>query len=174
MSFRKNDVQQFSMFDSFNTLTPREQKALYIFIKNGRDDLLEGLEHYYDPEDYNRVIYHSRSTEADNRIADLLKDADALQKTCAGMFEDITEYQLLVRCLSEQTVTEDGKRRLKKKEEGMGSGLMQNPSDPEATYREKAGKGHRGYSGFRQLAGPKGYVYSGPFDLTIIVCAFIE
>ena len=28
MSFRKNDVQQFSMFDSFNTLTPREQKAL--------------------------------------------------------------------------------------------------------------------------------------------------
>ena len=84
------------------------------------------------------------------------------------MFEDITEYQLLVRCLSEQTVTEDGKRRLKKKEEGMGSGLMQNPSDPEATYREKAGKGHRGYSGFRQLAGPKGYVYSGPFGLTII------
>ena len=121
-------------------------KLVVYLHKNGHDDLLEGLEHYYDPEDYNRVIYHSRSTESDNRIADLLKDADALQKTCAGMFEDITEYQLLIRCLSEQTVTEDGKRRLKKKEEGMGSGLMQSPSDPEATYREKARKGHRGYS----------------------------
>lgn len=119
--------------------------AVYLH-KNGRDDLLKGLEHYYDPEDYNRVIYHSRSTEADGRIAELLRDADELQSACAGEFEDVTEYQLLVRCLSEQTITKEGKRRLKRKEEGMGSGLMQNPSDPEATYREKAGKGHRGYS----------------------------
>ena len=121
-------------------------KLVIYLHKNGRDDLLEGLEHYYDPEDYNRVIYHSRSTEADSRIAELLRDADELQKACAGVLEEVTEYQLLVRCISEQTVTEDGKRRLKRKEEGMGSGLMQNPSDPEATYREKAGKGHRGYS----------------------------
>ena len=28
MSFRKNDSQQISMFDSFNSLTFREQKAL--------------------------------------------------------------------------------------------------------------------------------------------------
>ena len=27
----------------------------------------------------------------------------------------------------------------------MGSGILQNPSDPDATYREKAGKHHRGY-----------------------------
>ena len=41
MSFRKNDVQQFSMFDSFNTLTPREQKALYIFIKTDATTFLK-------------------------------------------------------------------------------------------------------------------------------------
>ena len=28
MSFRTNDVEQISLFDSFNNLTPREQKAL--------------------------------------------------------------------------------------------------------------------------------------------------
>ena len=28
----------------------------------------------------------------------------------------------------------------------MNSSIMQNPSDPDATYREKAGKKHRGYA----------------------------
>ena len=37
---------------------------------------------------------------------------------------------------------------MKTKEDGeMGSNILQNPSDPEATYREKAGKKHRGYVG---------------------------
>lgn len=122
-------------------------KLVVYLHKNGHDDLLSGLEHYYDPDDYNRVIYHSRSSEIDNRMATLLADADLLQKCCSGQFEDVTEYQLLVRCLSEQTVLQEGTRRLKMKEDGgMGSDLLQNPSDPEATYREKAGKSHRGYT----------------------------
>lgn len=29
--------------------------------RTGMDELLAGMEHYYDPGDYNRVIYHSRS-----------------------------------------------------------------------------------------------------------------
>ena len=57
-------------------------------------------------------------------------------------------YQLLVRVLKEQTVVEEsGARRLKTKEDGaMGSQILQNPSDPDATYREKAGKQNRGYT----------------------------
>ena len=30
--------------------------------KNHEDGKLEGLEHYYNPADYNRVIYHQRSS----------------------------------------------------------------------------------------------------------------
>ena len=115
--------------------------------KNGNDSLLEGLEHYYDPDDFNRVIYHNRSTETDTRIATLLSDADKLLNCCKDKFEDVKEYQLLVRCLSEQTVKEAETRRLKTKEDGqMGSDILQSPADPEATYREKAGKSHRGYT----------------------------
>ena len=56
------------------------------------------------------------------------------------------EYQLLVRAFSKQVVREDDALRLKTKEDGsMNSSMLQNPSDPEATYREKAGKQHRGY-----------------------------
>ena len=123
-------------------------KLVIYLHKNEHDDLLKGLEHYYDPSDFNVVIYHSRSTETDDRIATLLKDADTLLSVCNGKFEDATEYRLLVRCLSEQTIREEGNRRLRNKADGgMDSSMLQNPSDPEATFREKAGKDHRGYVG---------------------------
>ena len=35
--------------------------------RTGMDDLLGGMEHYYDPNDYNQVIYHSKSEDASDR-----------------------------------------------------------------------------------------------------------
>ncbi len=114
--------------------------------KLGRDDLLAGLEHYYNPKDYNQVFYYNNSEETIDRAKVILDDADRLLKN-GDEFDDITEYQLLVRCLSEQTVVEEGNRRLREKEDGgMTSSIMQNPSDPDATFRTKAGKDYRGYA----------------------------
>ena len=116
--------------------------------RTGMDDLLGGMEHYYDPNDYNRVIYHSKSEDASDRIKQILADADKLLVECEGACDESSAYQLLVRVLKEQTVVEEsGARRLKTKEDGaMGSQILQNPSDPDATYREKAGKQNRGYT----------------------------
>lgn len=51
-----------------------------------------------------------------------------------------------VRWLSEQTIVENGFRRLRTKEDGgMELILLQNPSDPETTFRNKVGKEYRGY-----------------------------
>ena len=76
----------------------------------------------------------------------MLSDSDKLLELCGTNYEEVTEYQLLLRCLSGQTVVENGKRRLRTKEDGtMNSTALQNPSDPDATYRNKAGKLHRGY-----------------------------
>lgn len=110
--------------------------------RTGMDDLLGGMEHYYDPNDYNRVIYHSKSEDASDRIKQILADADKLLVECEGACDESSAYQLLVRVLKEQTVVEEsGARRLKTKEDGaMGSQILQNPSDPDATYREKEGK----------------------------------
>ena len=114
--------------------------------KNNEDDKLEGLEHYYNPDDYNNVIYRQRKEDYDQRLQTILSDADSLIKKCNGGYDDVPEYQLLVRAFSEQVVREDDALRLKTKEDGsMNSSMLQNPSDPEATYREKAGKQHRGY-----------------------------
>lgn len=121
-------------------------KLVSYIVKNKKETLPEQLNHYADPNDFNQVIYHQRGTEADERIKMMLADADALLNLCADGYDSVTEYELFVHCLSEQTIVEEGIRRLRTKADGgMGSTLMQNPSDPEATFRSKAGKEHRGY-----------------------------
>ena len=121
---------------------------LAVSMNKANDSALsEDLKHYTDPNDFNRVIYHQRSTDAEERLKQLLADADKLLTLCESEYQDSTEYDLFVRCLSEQTVVENGTRRLRTKEDGgMNSSMMQNPSDPEATFRSKAGKEHRGYT----------------------------
>lgn len=107
----------------------------------------EQLKHYADPNDYNRIFYHQRNDDMDGIIQTLLTDSDHLLKLCKTDFEDVTEYQLFVRCLSNQTAVENERRRLRTKEDGtMNSSALQNPSDPDATYRNKSGKHYRGYS----------------------------
>ena len=121
---------------------------LAVYVNKINDSALpEDLKHYIDPDDFNRVIYHQRSTDAEERMNRLLTDADKLLALCESDYNDSTEYDLFVRCLSEQTIVENEKRRLRTKEDGgMTSAMMQNPSDLEATYRTKAGKEHRGYA----------------------------
>ena len=120
--------------------------AIYMNKING-SALPDDLKHYTDPNDFNKVIYHQRSTDADERIKQLLMDADKLLALCESGYNNSTEYDLFVRCLSEQTIVENENRRLRTKEDGgMNSAMMQNPSDPEATFRSKAGKEHRGYA----------------------------
>ena len=99
-------------------------KLVVSIHKNHRDDLLEGLEHYYNPNDFNQTFYYSDSSGTDERIHSILRDADKLLSLCTPDFDDTTEYQLLVRCLSEQTVIEDSVRRLRNKEDGGFSSSM--------------------------------------------------
>jgi hypothetical protein len=114
--------------------------------KQKEDDKLEGFEHYYDPNDYNRVIYHQRNNDYAERLQTILADADRLLEKCNGGYDEVPECQLLVRAFSEQVVKDGDSLRLKNKEDGgMDSSILQNPADPEATYREKAGKQYRGY-----------------------------
>lgn len=121
---------------------------LAVYIEKSTGTILpEEMKHYTDPNDFNKVIYHQRSTDAEIRMKQLLEDANKLLELCSSNYEEATEYELFVRCLAEQTTVEDSVRRLRTKEEGtMSSTALQNPSDPEATYRTKGGKSYRGYA----------------------------
>ena len=122
-------------------------KLVSYLEKNAPKKVIDTLKHYADPNDYNKIFYYQRNDDMEQIIQTLLKDSDNLLEICGSAFDDITEYQLFTRCLSEQTVVENNKRRLRTKEDGtMNSSALQNPSDPDATYRNKAGKSYRGYS----------------------------
>lgn len=73
----------------------------------------EHLMHYADPNDYNRIFYHQRNDGMEAGIQTLLTDSDCLLGLCRTDFEGATEYQLFIRCLLDQTVVENEKRRLK-------------------------------------------------------------
>lgn len=107
--------------------------------------------HYIKKDDYNKCIYHKRDMDATERNVVVMKDADILIKICdsTGDFDDTSEYQLLIRLLKERTIIDDdGSRRLRQKEEVENpSEVLLNPSDPEATFRYKAGGKHLGYVG---------------------------
>lgn len=122
-------------------------KLVVYLTKNSPEKVSEQLKHYADPNDYNRIFYHQRNDDMEKIIQNLLTDSDYLLEICGTDFEEATEYQLFVRCLSEQTVVENDKRLLRTKEDGtMNSSALQNPSDPDATYRNKSGKLYRGYT----------------------------
>lgn len=110
-------------------------------------ELPEQLRHYTEADDRNRVIYHNHSNETSVKIETVLEDAATLKALCRADYDDSSNYQLLLRVLKEQAILEDdGTYRLRTKEDGgMGATILQNPADPDATYREKAGKQHRGY-----------------------------
>ena len=107
--------------------------------------------HYIEKDDYNRCIYHKREIDAMERTVVIMHDAEKLIEICdkTGELDDTSEYQLLIRLLKERTIIDnDGSRRIRKKEEVENSSeVLLNPSDPEATFRYKAGIKHLGYVG---------------------------
>lgn len=134
---------------------------LVIYLKKvSPDKMTDTLEHYADPNDYNKIFYHQRNDDMEQIIKNLLIDSDSLIKICDVDYDEVTEYQLFIRCLSDQTVVENNNRRLRTKEDRtMNSSALQNPSDPDATYRNKSGKLHRGYvANFEETVGKNGSV----------------
>ncbi|MCD8325708.1 MAG: transposase [Lachnospiraceae bacterium] len=125
------------------------------------EKLPESLIHYTEKDDRNRVIYHNKSDETADKIKTILADAKTLKELCGTDYDESSNYQLLLRVIKEQTVEEeDGTLRLRTKEDGgMDSGILQNPADPEATFREKAGKQNRGYvANVTEVSGENGSI----------------
>ena len=118
-----------------------------LLAKDGKDEFLDGLEHYAEPDDRNRVIYHNKDIPLTNRLQKVIDDAVKLLPKCRDEYADTEDFQLLERAIREQTRKDDNGGSIPKgKGDGMDSSTLQNPADPDATYRLKAGKSHRGYA----------------------------
>ena len=74
---------------------------------------MSSLEYYIDPDNCNFIIYHSRNIGVDTRTAAIIKDADILLASCQEKYRHVKEHRLLLRCLDEQPIIDNGRRRLR-------------------------------------------------------------
>ncbi|WP_331806063.1 hypothetical protein [Virgibacillus dokdonensis] len=107
---------------------------------------------YLEKGHQNKTIYQTKTTEEKPKLEHLIQQAHGLfvlVKDCAGV-ENFRSFEHLTRLLKEQAVaTKDG--NVKPVEGGkLTYQILQNPSDPDATFRHKAGEPHIGHS-FRSL-----------------------
>ena len=120
---------------------------VYEASKNDKSGLPDCLKDYADPNNRNCVIYHYSSTPQSSKLQKIIDDVVAFLPKCKEKYEHTEDYQLLQRAIEEQTKeVSEGRRIPKTKEVEMPSDILQNPSDPDATYRYKAGRSHKGYS----------------------------
>ena len=103
--------------------------------------MLEGLSHYTEDDDHNKVLYHNRSEDTVSKTNQVLEDAALIISACGSRYDEYSEYQLLIRAINEQTKSDAaGKLALKGAHDGMDSNILQNPADPDAAYRKKPEK----------------------------------
>lgn len=88
------NIRNLSMLELFYTCVANLAK---IMVKRGTK-LSDGQQHYVEKDDYNRFIYHQKSTSVTERLLTVMHDAENLIGLCdaGGDFDDTSEYQLLI------------------------------------------------------------------------------
>ena len=114
----------------------------------GETSLLNArLRKYLEADHENDTIYRTTSDQTDSKLETVLADAlRLLDLLDACGYTGLTEYEQLKRVVLEQTEETAAGRKLRVNGK-VSTNSLQNPSDADATYREKAGKKHRGYVG---------------------------
>jgi hypothetical protein len=105
------------------------------------------LRKYLEADHENDTIYRTTSDQTDSKLETVLADAlRLLDLLDACGYAGLVEYEQLKRVVREQTEETATGRKLRVNGK-VSTNSLQNPSDVDATYREKAGKKHRGYVG---------------------------
>lgn len=144
--------------------------AVRLLDKLGMNELIPSkMEHYLQTDDLNEVIYYRKSEDVLGRLDQTIADAVDLQEIMADeQWQQFQEYQLLIRVLGEQSIEDDTGTVKPKDKTKIRPDSLQNPSDPDATYRHKAGKDHKGYVGnIVETVGEKGCTLISNVDYAV-------
>ncbi|NLA85653.1 MAG: transposase, partial [Clostridiales bacterium] len=117
-------------------------KFVKLLNKVSADSIPEECRAYLEKGHKNDTIYRTRDQEAESKLEFLLKQSQVLYKSGleAGMIVTNTEeFQLLSRLLEEQLTKDDSGKEIPKPGSDISSESLQNPTDPDATYRKKYG-----------------------------------
>jgi len=105
------------------------------------DAIPENCQGYLDKGHKNETIYRTKDTEAESKLETLFKHTEALYQAAITVGEKATStkaFSILSRFIQEQTNVEENRRVLKPGKE-ISPESLQNPTDPDATYRYKYG-----------------------------------
>ena len=137
-----SSCKKMSRLEILHTCVANMAKAVE---RTGQVQLLKNIEHYLKEEDRNETIYHRKNEEISSRLQEVTDDAAFLMSQLGEAYYDLPEYQLLSRVLAEQTEKNSEGKIVPKDNKQIAPNSLQNPSDPDATYRSKAGKDNKGY-----------------------------
>lgn len=123
--------------------------AVRLIHRLGNEELIpKGLLHYLDPDDHNNMIYHCKGDDVTPRLEKALREAAQAKAVMDDdTWHEFQEYRLLIRVLAEQSRMDESGAPVAKDRKEITSSSLQNPSDPDASYRYKAGRDHKGYVG---------------------------
>ena len=110
--------------------------------EHAENKIPETCRHYLEEKDKPNQIYRLKKEEVSAKTEQLLKESLELYETVPAELQQEEAYQSLVRLIKEQTI-DNGTTPKEPKEIAPAS--LQNPSDPDATYRRKGNKSYSGY-----------------------------
>ena len=139
-----SSCKKMSRLEMIYTCVANMVKTVY---GTGEYQNLKNMEHYLDEDDKNDTIYHRKNEEISGRLQAVIDDATTLIKELGEAYFELPEYQLLRRVIMEQTEATPEGKLIPADKKTITPNSLQNPSDPDATYRSKAGKDNKGYVG---------------------------
>lgn len=108
----------------------------------------ESFEEYLKDGHKNQTLYHIKNSEAGSKLDTQLENAAELYHQLFNVNEcrKMKEFQLLTRLLQEQCIETEEGCLIPIEGKKLSPSNLQNPSDPDATYRNKSGKSNIGYA----------------------------
>ncbi len=115
-------------------------KMIKLLDKINSSLIPEELRCYLENGHKNDTIYRTRDKDANTKLEWLLSHSLLLHRTCLHLADEIVQsdaYLLLKRMIEEQTTESEESLVVPKEGKELHSKILQNPSDPDATYRDK-------------------------------------
>lgn len=108
----------------------------------------EAFIEFLEDEHENDTLYRTKSDQTESKLEKLIKQAsdlyDTVQEEPAVQTSEALEH--MSRLLEEQSIQMEDGTFMPLEGKAIAPDSLQNPSDPDATYRNKGGKDHIGYS----------------------------
>ncbi|HHW38144.1 MAG TPA: DDE transposase [Bacillales bacterium] len=108
----------------------------------------ESFKEYLKDGHRNSTLYHIKSNEAGSKLEQQMDNAAELYQYASKIIDcrEMKEFQLLTRLLQEQCIETEEGCLIPIEGKKLSPSNLQNPSDPDATYRNKNGKDNIGYT----------------------------